>query len=414
MIALPTPWFSGVRIPGLRRLAPSTPGVSLLDRRKRTPGEKAVLGLLVLWSLTMVLLLNSLILVLSSRDVLLGLPLLAAVWLAVSGYVVRRLGDRERLRLDANGLEYLRVDAWGRSRRTIPLAEVRRLTIYNRVIDGPDHWQPHVEYGLAIETIGRTLCVGQSGDRDSVERLRHEVEWHLQDSCPAWVNAPECSECEVIDLTTTPAEPPSDGSLTCRRERDRTEFSVPLREDRPAGLIPVMAALLYFSLIVIPLSDRGPFNPGAGLFLLAMTGALGLAYSIRRVWIVRPGELVTSLRFADLGWSCTTEIERLERMELRRVPSRTPWDARFKLVLIDGEGEECEAIGPLTEGEAGWMAGIVAEILSDALTWSGRDVRRPGIRPGSLTAGSLAMADPWIDAGLYATRPDRTPRSGVR
>ncbi len=309
------------------------------------------------------------------------------------------------------GLTYLRVDRLGRTRRTIPLAEVRRLTVYHRTIDGPDHWQPHVEYGLAIETLGRTLCVGQSRDPDAVERLRREVEWHLQDACPAWVNAPECPECEVLDLTESPDRPPSDSQLSCRRACDRTVFHAPRCEKRLPFWLPVFAFLLYFDLILVSVDGRGRSDPVAAIFVLAMTGGAGLIYGLRRVWVVRPGELVTSLRFAGHGWSCTADIERLERIELRRIASRTPWDARFYLVLIDGDGEESEVIGPLTEGEARWMAGIVAEILRDDLPRSTRRAGRGSIRPDRLIAGSLALADPWLDEGLDGAWTDDTLQS---
>ena len=46
------------------------------------------------------------------------------------------------------------------------------------------------------------------------------------------------------------------------------------------------------------------------------------------------------------------------------------------------------------------MAGIVADVLKDALPKSGQEVYRWSVSVDAPTAGSRAMADAWLDEGL--------------
>jgi hypothetical protein len=234
----------------------------------------------------------------------------------------------------------------------IPHPEVRRLTPYAVIVRGWDSTRtPHTEYGLAIETIGRTLCVGQSRDPDAVDPLRAEVVRNLLEWHPTWVDAPEGPDRETPDAAGMHAEPPSDTALACRREWDRTEFL--------------------------------------------------LSAPARRRWVIRPGEIRTSIPGLGLLWSRTTEIEWLQRIELlRTIPPETPWAPSYRLALVELDGKDKAVFGPLTEGEARWMAGILAEVLKDALPRSGQEVYRWSVSVDEPTAGSRAMADAWLDEGL--------------
>jgi hypothetical protein len=167
----------------------------------------------------------------------LGSSALALVMsLLLSSATVRALFSREQLMLDGHGLDYIWTNGLMRKSRRIPFQEIRRLTRYSVMVGGNENQPSHPEYGLAIETLGRTLCVGQSQDRVEVDQLRENVEWYLKDRYAAWVNAPECADCEVLDASGFRPEPPFDSTLSCRREWDRTEFVRRIREERPAGL----------------------------------------------------------------------------------------------------------------------------------------------------------------------------------
>jgi hypothetical protein len=67
---------------------------------------------------------------------------------------------------------------------------------------------------------------------------------------------------------------------------------------------------------------------------------------------------------------------------------------------LDLDDEDKVLFGPLTEGEARWMAGIVAEILKDALPRRGQEVYRWSVTVDPPAAGSRAMADVWLDEVL--------------
>jgi hypothetical protein len=81
-------------------------------------------------------------------------------------------------------------------------------------------------------------------------------------------------------------------------------------------------------------------------------------------------------------------------VNLRIQPDRRPG---FALALVDLDGENKAVFGPVTEGEARWMAGIVVDVLKDALPNSGEEVYRWSVSVDPPTAGSRAMADAWLD-----------------
>jgi hypothetical protein len=335
------------------------------------------------------------------------LSFIGLLWYAV----IRRLFGREQLRIGARGLDYLLSDGLVRKRREIPFAEIRRLTPYGVMVAGGDHrlFLPgglfHPEYGLAIETLGRTLCVGQNRHPEQIDQLREDVMRILGEWDPAWVDAPECPDREILDASGTRPEPPSDSALTCRREWDRTEFRRRYRLDRSAAVHSWSFALIFFALLCVTLATSTQTVTPLILTLLVATGLLLPLAEARRCWVVRPGEITTSVGIGGLGWSRTTEIEWLDRIELRRSTSNTLLAPSFRLALIDLDGKVKVVFGPLTEGEARWMAGIVADVLKDALPRSGQEVYRWSVTVDPPAAGSRAMADAWLDESLDETGP---------
>ncbi len=315
---------------------------------------------------------------------------------------------REELRIDANGLAFLRIEGLVRRRRTIPFAEIRRITQYRLMVSGRDDPSLYPEYGVAIETIGRPICIGQTHDREAVNRLVADLEEQLREWYPTWMPGPPCADCEVLDASSTLPEPPSDSAIRCHRELDRAEFfsSVPARFSPLRAACP---AVIWLFLMTVSLWSK---DVTFRVSVLA-AGGVGLVVSspVRRRWVIRPGEITVFHGRWKIGRLRTIEIEWLDRMELLRLPSRTSWDASFELALVDNEGKDTASFGPMTEGEARWMAGIVAEVLRDALPRSGQQIYRWSVRADRPTAGSRAMADAWLDGGLDGP-PDKTPRSG--
>ena len=132
----------------------------------------------------------------------------------------------------------------------------------------------------------------------------------------------------------------------------------------------------------------------------------------RQRWNVRPGELTSSIRLMGLGWSRTAEIEWLDRYELRRRPQRSGpapvqfgfnvHDPGFDLALVDLKDNDVALLGPLTRGEALWMAGIIADILKDALPKEGQIFARWSVSNDPSAGGSKAMADRWLDEAVYS------------
>ncbi len=58
------------------------------------------------------------------------------------------------------------------------------------------------------------------------------------------------------------------------------------------------------------------------------------------------------------------------------------------------------------------MAGIVADVLKDALPRSGQEVYRWSVRWTPPTAGSRAMADVWLDEVLPRRTDGETVKKG--
>jgi hypothetical protein len=123
---------------------------------------------------------------------------------------------------------------------------------------------------------------------------------------------------------------------------------------------------------------------------------------------VRPGEITMSVPMVGIGRTRTIEVEWLDRIELRRirdapwrwVPSRTEVGSSpfgFELVLVDLDEHDLAILGPLSEGEARWMAGIVAEVLKDALLKAGQSFERWSVSVDAPAGGSQAMEDVYLD-----------------
>jgi hypothetical protein len=54
-------------------------------------------------------------------------------------------------------------------------------------------------------------------------------------------------------------------------------------------------------------------------------------------------------------------------------------------------------LGPLSEGEARWMAGIIAEVLKDALPKAGQRFERWSVSVDAPVDGSQSMGDVYLD-----------------
>ena len=146
-----------------------------------------------------------------------------------------------------------------------------------------------------------------------------------------------------------------------------------------------------------------------GLAALVLTPPWISLALCRRRWVVRPGEVTTTIPFLGLGWSWTSEVEWLNRIDLRRISSNAwKWRLRwqlgfgeavpcFELALVDLDDNTTAVLGPLTEGEARWMGGIIAEQLKDALPKKDQSFERWSVTVNAPVAGSPAMADPYLD-----------------
>ena len=115
---------------------------------------------------------------------------LAAMSLVLSYTAPRHSLSLEQIRLNSSGLGYLWVNGLIRKHRVIPFPEIRRLIPYTVMVPEGRYQKFHPEYGLAIETSGRPLCVGQGRDPDAPDRLREVLEGYLQDRYANWVDRP--------------------------------------------------------------------------------------------------------------------------------------------------------------------------------------------------------------------------------
>jgi hypothetical protein len=405
-------WRANCR--GLRSPDRAGGGVMILDWRPLAGGHPpvpffVVAMLIFCWGCLCAVLIYHSIYVRPSN--FLGVLGFIAISIIVPGFAVARVrGNREQLRMNARCIDYLWIDGFVQKRRRIPLRAIRRLSPFWVLIRSQtrrDLGPSRREYGLEIETLGRPLRVGQSPDPGQSYRLHEELERRLRDWLPAWADAADSPTCEILDASRTLPRPPSDSALSCRREWDRTEFF----RCNPVELVDIQPYLV-FSLIATALGVAilSSVFPAVGWpLVLSLAVSVGLLELIgwwawaaqRRRWVVRPGEIQTSVPGPGLRWSRTTEIEWLDRIELRRVPSRGRMEPRqspgFALALVDPDGADKAVFGPLTEGEARWMAGIVADVLKDALPRTGQQVYRWSVTVDEPTAGSQAMGDAWLD-----------------
>ncbi len=405
---------------GLQDPDRSDGGALILDRNPRDDGRNRALWLIValtfdLWGVGAVLLFYAV-----GRSSLEGIGLSAfalGTSLLLLFAAVREVFAREQLEIDATGLEYRWSNGLARDSRLLPFPELRSITPYVvtvRRVNNQWPYQPCDEYvyGLAIETLGRTLYVGQSREADAVDRLQEILDRLLRVWYPVWGTPPQCNDGGAVQGLGKLPVPPSDSRLSCRREWDRTEFLCQDPVDRSVCLCVFPAALAAMSLPCIALGRIATSADSLlfpGLLVVASAGLCTMIPWIwamlgRRRWAVRPGEITITIPGLGLLWSRTTEIEWLDRIDLCRIASpddvyryREP---RFRLALVDLDGDDRATFGPLTEGEARWMAGIVADVLKDALPRDGQEIYRWSVSAEAPAAGSRAMADAWLDEGL--------------
>ncbi len=344
-----------------------------------------------------------------------GVPLL--VLTAMLPFALRR----ERIWLDRDGLHHRWSDGLFRGRRTLPLAEIERVSLYCDMVPVSDE-SVQAEYGLEIETLGLPIRGGRCGDRDHVVHQKKDFERHLLRLNPAWSNRPPCAT-EVIEPASTLLEPPTGCAVRCRREWDRTEFVVGSRMSWSAwarrSLMTLVAIAIACNLLVTLVRQFDWFV----LSCLIPAGTAGLALSAswlqhlrwRERWVVRPGEVKSTKAFLGFTWSRTADVEWLDRMELRRKEATSgpsSWLASwfragdteppFVLALVGLKENDVAVFEPLTSGEALWMAGIIAGVLKDAFPKDGQSFARWSVSADPAAGGSKALGDRWLDEPVFS------------
>ena len=103
-------------------------------------------------------------------------------------------------------------------------------------------------------------------------------------------------------------------------------------------------------------------------------------------------------RFLGLSWSRTSEVEWLDRIELRRIR----WRRHSALALVDECDSDAAVLGPLTEGEARWMASIIADVFKDALPKEGQTIVRWSVTARAPACGSKLLGDRWLDEPIFS------------
>jgi hypothetical protein len=328
----------------------------------------------------------------------------------------------ERLRLGPQGLDYRWTNGHFRGGRTIALAEIESVSHYFVMVGDPEGNAPHTEHGLEIETLGKPLRCGQRPDRDEIIRLEEQVQQHLRVLNPSWVNR-TWGGTEVLDRSRTLHEPPADCAIRCRREWDRTEFVSRFPTSWSAGLGLFLIGFFFMAMSciwMVQIAGKSDWFllsclmtaalAGVGLLVLCVCLVLG-----RRRWIVRPGEVTSTASFLGFPWSQTSEVEWLDRIELRLAAPKTTslWgmlpdigfgsvERGFELALVDLNENDVAVLGPMTKGEARWMAGIVTDVLKDAFPKEGQSFARWSVSADPPAAGSKALVDRWLDEPVFS------------
>jgi len=395
----------------------------VLDRNPLPHDRGTVLGLIfitILFTVPGVFLVGHVL-----KEPKLGFAGFSICWLSfcilIGNGLLKTLVNRERLRLDTQGLDYLWIDGLIRRRRLVPLEEIQSASPYSAMVGHGEGEALHAEHGLLIEALGRPLCCGQGLDRSDIASLQARIEQHLRELRPGWVSTVWSGDREVVERTHFLREPPSDSTIRCRREWDRTEFIRRISPDwtKLLGLLPmVLIFCMILGGLTVELSRKFDWFVLCGLIPVGLGGlalivpwvSAGLG---RRRWVVRPGEITSDIPWMGLGWSRTVEVEWLDRIELRRLPRTTKrplWpqigfhgvQPGFELALIDLSENDVAIIGPVTEGEARWMAAILAEVLKDAFVEDGQTFARWSVTADAPAAGAKALGDRWLDEPSFS------------
>ena len=209
--------------------------------------------------------------------------------------------------------------------------------------------------------------------------------------------------------------PPSDCTIVCRRDWDHTEFlrrsqlSWPRWIARASIGLTIMAIACLLALRITTGLDLFQFFAlvGCGLYSALIVWSWVAIIRNRQLWVVRPGEVTSTVPFMGIVWSRTAEVEWLDRFELRPSARRIGLSPvqfgfnephrGFDLALVDLKDNNVAVLGPLTRGEALWMAGIIADVLKDALPKEGQTFARWSVSSDTTTGAAKLMGDRWLD-----------------
>ncbi|HZV04980.1 MAG TPA: hypothetical protein VE999_07860 [Gemmataceae bacterium] len=357
------------------------------------------------WTGGCIMLIRQLIADPSVRNILFAVPFFAS-WIFVFGVILWMLSGVERVRLNAEGLDYQLIAVVTLARRLVPSTELKRVCAGM----GPRHAQNSSKSGeklpcLRFETQGLPI---EFACGISEKEQRWLVEWLNQYLDICWRHDPLERKRSphkeaglkagkrILQAVATPEEPPSDSRIDMRPDRDAMEFVWRGRWN-PAAIAGMTFINLFWNgiLAVFIYAQIEDFNwflfflliphEIVGMCLIAMWLATLTAPLWRLTWTFDERGAASRLSLSDedavvfnLGWSKRFDVQPPVRIELRRPegekPSGSLWellshpDGDYSLVFIGIEEKEFLRIDRLTEGDACWIADVLLHAFP---SWSG-------------------------------------------
>lgn len=340
-------------------------------------------------------------------DVLFGIPIWVS-WLFVAIWITNDAFGRQRVSLDQNGLMYERWLPLMKTRRYVPLAELRGIESRVFYVDT----EGGVTQGIEIQTLGRSIAIGTALPPPEREWLADQLDGHrrrLQIGAGLEVtpelDPPDCRDCE----------PPTDCQWLLEDHFGGPQFVQQGRLD-VAMILGVPFVTVFwngvFGVFVAVLAglDRASTSPldgvvwwGMFLFLIPFE-VIGLAMFVGLLTALVEPFRVTRWRFdhdavarvttrggLPLAWNrryCHGGLARAAvsgELTTRRpfFTVTTPTGTHYGLVVADAANVEVCTIPGLTLGEAWWFkgrlqaAGLVGRSAATAAAGSTHDCQLP-------------------------------------
>ena len=309
---------------------------------------------------------------------LFALPFVAA-WVAVAVMLLWMLFGVERLVLGYDMLtcESRAIVRW--HRRDVPLADVKRVRLYRKVVDSESGRR---EVGLELLTTGKPIRFGQGLEKDELRYLAHMLRTLLGLETQQREKKRQARQPTSTRVLPTAEEPtqPTDSVIRLAHDFRSLRVTIPGQWSAAAigatlfinlfwnGVVSVFVYQLFFG--DMPWGMRVflavfliPFEVIGAAMLLALVAAL-LGPLLRETWQFERDVARWRITAIFLRWSRRWPMHDVTQLHISKDDGKglsarmttNDEDGKVRLKFVDADNRERFAMTDLSRGEAKWLA----------------------------------------------------------